>query len=158
MQTLAFSPCKSPNGNYILLLHTAEAPATSEWRDYVSAVHALLSESTEIVRAFVATDGGSPNAVQRRLLADTVMRGTQMHTHVFTTDLFIRSMVTAFSWIAKPGAAAHAPWEFAKVCENCGVSLPDLARELQDLQKTFPKVLTLERMLESAKLRSAGSV
>jgi len=154
MQTLAFRPYKSPNGNCILLLHTAEAPATSEWRDYVSAVQALLADSTAMVRAFVATDGGSPNAIQRRLLADAVMRGTQMHTHVFATDLFIRSVVTAFSWIAKPGATAHAPWELAKVCETCSVSLPDIARELQDLQKSFPKVLTLERMLDSAKLRS----
>ena len=154
MQTLAFRPFKNPNGNYILLLHTAEAPATSEWLDYVTAVQALLADSTAMVRAFVATDGGSSNAIQRRLLADAVMRGTQMHTHVFTSDLFIRSVVTAFSWIAKPGATAHAPWEFSKVCESCGVALPDLARELQDLQKSFPKVMTLERMLDSAKQRS----
>jgi hypothetical protein len=158
MQTLAFRPCTSPHGNYILLLHTAEHPATAEWREYVSAVQALLAESTAMVRAFVATDGGSPNATQRRLLADAVMRGTQMHTHVFTSDLFIRSVVTAFSWIAKPGATAHAPWELGKVCENCGVSVADISRELQDLQKSFPKVLTLEQMLESAKLKSSDLV
>lgn len=151
MQTLAFRPCKSPNGNYILLLHTAEAPATVEWRAYVAGVQSLLAESSGLVHAFVATDGGSPNAIQRRLLADAVMRGTAMHTHVFTTDVFIRSVVTAFSWIAKPGASAHAPREFAKVCGDCAISVPDAVRELQELQKTFPKVMTLERMIEVSK-------
>jgi hypothetical protein len=157
MQTLAFRSCESSSRRYLVLLHTAEEPRLGEWREYVSAVQATLAGASERVYAFVATDGGSPNAIQRRLLADVVMRGPHgAQTLVFTTDTFIRSVVTAFSWIAKPGASAHAPREFADICTKHGLAPREVLQEFTSLQKSFPRVLTLERIVESMRVRDAS--
>jgi hypothetical protein len=154
MQTLAFRICGTPAAPYLVLLHTAEAPKLEEWREYVRAMQEALSGASQRVYAFVATDGGSPNATQRRLLADVVVKGSGAQTHVFTTDVFIRSVVTAFSWIAKPGASAHAPRDFSAVCIASGLSPQDVVREFGGLQKSFPRVLTLDRVIET--MRAAG--
>jgi len=154
MQTLAFRTCKSGSTRYLVLLHTAEEPRLEEWREYVRAVQTTLDGATERVYAFVATDGGSPNATQRRLLADVVMRGdVGAQTLVFTTDVFIRSVVTAFSWIAKPGASAHAPRDFSQVCRTCGVTAADVLHEFSALQREFPRVFTLARIIEGVRTR-----
>jgi hypothetical protein len=141
---------------YLVLLHTAEEPRLEEWREYVRAVQTALDGATERVYAFVATDGGGPNATQRRLLADVVMRGgVGAQTHVFTTDLFIRSVVTAFSWIARPGASAHAPRDFAHVCRMCGVAAQEVIYEFSALQREFPRVFTLARIIEGLRTRES---
>jgi hypothetical protein len=140
-----------------VLLHTAEQPRLDEWREYVRAVESAIEGATERVYAIVVTDGGSPNATQRRLLADVVMKkSVGAQTHVFTTDAFIRSVVTAFSWIARPGASAHAPRDFSHVCRMCGLSAEDVMRELTELQRSFPKVLTLGRINDGMQLRQSG--
>jgi hypothetical protein len=150
MQTLAFQLCTSSSPRYVALLHTAEEPRHEEWKAYVAAAQELLAGAESRVYAFVVTDGGSPNALQRRMLADVVMRGNLgLQTHVFTTNLLVRSVVTAFSWIAKPGAVAHAPRDFANVCQMCGLSAQDVIPRFGALQRSIPKVFALERVIES---------
>lgn len=155
MQTLAFQLCKSSSPRYAVLLHTAEEPRHEEWKAYVNAIQELLTGADARVYAFVVTDGGSPNALQRRMLADVVMRGKiGAQTHVFTTNLLVRSVVTAFSWIAKPGATAHAPRDFMHVCRMCGLSAQEIVERFGALQRTIPKVFTLERVIETFHART----
>jgi hypothetical protein len=149
MRTLSFRVCTTSNTPYLLLLHTAEEPDPLEWRDYVQQMAATISSADALVHAIVATDGGGPNAQQRRELADVVTRGHGSLTHVFTTDMFIRGIVTAFHWIANSRAVAHAPDQFTAVCVDCELSPTDVLAELIHLQKSFPRVLTLEQIIQA---------
>jgi hypothetical protein len=120
MKTLAFRSRSCANGAYLVLLHTSAPPDTNEWKAYVRAVATLLAEARGPLHAFVATDGGSPDAAQRRVLAEAFNRGNAL-THVFTTDAFVRGVVTAFRWIARARAAAHSPDDFLHVCNEVGL-------------------------------------
>jgi hypothetical protein len=149
MRTLAFQTCSSSDTAYVVLIHTAEAPDVAEWRENVQAVDTAVSQATKLIHAFVVTDGGSPDAAQRKLISDVVTRGVGAQTHVFTTDVFIRGVVTAFSWIIRSAAVAHAPKDFSAVCRQCGLSPQDVISGFARAQQSLPRVLTLERMIES---------
>ncbi|MET0388501.1 MAG: hypothetical protein ABW321_21195 [Polyangiales bacterium] len=142
MKTLAFrSGRSSTEQRYFVLAHTAVEPSQAEWDAYCQAVAGVMPEARSTVHAFVATDGGGPNPAQRRQLAAAFARGrVEGWTHVFTTDGFVRGIVTAFRWIARAHATAHVPAEFAHVCTECGLSPSHVLNDFVELQKELPRV------------------
>ncbi len=150
MKTLAFGRGSSTDKSYLVLIHTSATPAPDEWHAYVAQVSSLLAEGPRLFHSFVATDGGGPNAAQRKELAYAIEAGPgDLLTHVFTTDSLIRGIVTAFSWITKSRAVAHLPGEFTKICIQCGVSPAAVMNDLLDVQQGFPVVNMLTRILDS---------
>jgi hypothetical protein len=151
MKTLAFRQGSTAEKTYFVLLHTAAAADEAEWQAYVHAVRtAVLASATEI-HVFIATDGGGPDAAQRRDLAAVVARGSHdTLTHVFTNDAFVRAVVAAFRWIAGARAFAYAPLEFSSVCGRCGFSHVDILKSFADVQESLPRVTTLRRIVEQA--------
>jgi hypothetical protein len=150
MKTLAFrrsSPVEPP---YLVLVHAREAPDVEEWRAYVDAVAETMASAVGRVNVFVATDGGGPNPAQRKALANAFNIGKgDAWTYVFTTDAFVRGVVTAFNWVSKVHATAHMPSEFPNVCHDCGLSAFDVMKEFNELHKTFQRVNTLVRISEA---------
>jgi hypothetical protein len=150
MKSLAFRQCSTAGGKtYVVLLHTAAAPDEAEWKAYVDAVRAMVMVSVTEVHVFIATDGGGPDARQRRDLAAVVARGSHdTVTHVFTTDAFVRAIVAAFRWIAGARAFAYAPHEFSDVCRRYGLSHLAVLKSFAEIQASLPKITTLGRMVE----------
>lgn len=95
-RTLAFSVFRR---RLIILVHTKEPPAESEWQEYVEEARQRRNE----LRAFlVVTDGGGPNAMQRAALDEAV--GLEKHpakTAVVTVSVVARGIVTAIGWFSK---------------------------------------------------------
>jgi hypothetical protein len=150
MKTLAFSNNRHPSPPYLVLLHSSLPPDVAEWQDYVRTMSRALGGTSGMVHAFVATDGGGPDAAQRRELAEVLKQGPGVSlTHVFTTDAFVRGIVTAFHWIAKARAVAHLPKDFREVCIASGVSPEHVLDDLMELQKSFPRVETLMQVEHS---------
>jgi hypothetical protein len=108
-----------------------------------------MSFSTTDVNVFIVTDGGNPNAGQRKDLA-TVVAGAPRDavTHVFTMDPFVRAVVSTFRWIGGARAFAYQPIEFGNVCARCGVSPDDIMNDFADVQKSLPEVLMLRRVAD----------
>jgi hypothetical protein len=154
MAAFAFAAGTAAQHRYFVLLHTAEPPEAEIWQAYVEAVAATLARTEERVHAFVVTDGGGPDASQRKKLADAFARGDAM-THVFTTNVFVRGIVTAFRWIAQARATAYAPAELAVTCTACGVPARDVIADLVKLQGTMPTVRALE-LVQGGSARKSG--
>lgn len=148
MKTLAFRSRSDREPPYLVLVHNALAPDPEEWSAYVSEFAKLMAAGKGPVHAFVSTDGGSPDAAQRKQLADVVNTGEAL-THVFTTDAVIRGVVTAFRWLARARAVAHQPKEFPTVCIECGVSPFEVMKDFNDLRRSIPNVQMVSRIADS---------
>lgn len=149
MNTLAFCRGSYESRPYFALAHTAAAPDAAEWLSYVQAVARCVTESQAdvTVHSFVVTDGGGPNAAQRRELAEAFNSGVcQAWTHVFTEDAFVRGIVTAFRWIARANATAHAPSEFADLCREYAYAPTVVLADLLELQRELPPLHVLSRI------------
>jgi hypothetical protein len=110
-------------GRVIVVAHTAAAPSLEEWSGYAREVEALLSRSNpDDVRTVVFTDGGGPDAEQRRKL--TEVRGWNVvRVAVVTQSLAVRGIVTAFSWF-NPRIKAFLPVAVGAAFRYLGLS-PD---------------------------------
>jgi hypothetical protein len=147
---MAFRACAADDRGYLVLLHREAPPTDDEWTAYLEGVRKQLAGATARVHAIVATDGGGPNANQRKQLAALLPKGEgTLLTHVFTTNVVVRGIVTAFHWLVRAGAVAHDPAEFASVCESLGLSPRAVLRELLEAQKALPPVAVLEAIAES---------
>jgi hypothetical protein len=147
MKSLAFARGSRADRPYLVLIHTAAEPDAVEWQMYITAVRGLLSKQPGLVRTFVATDGGGPNAAQRKALADVIHLGPgDLLTHVFTTSTLIRSVVTAFRWLAGSRAIAHPPREFTTVCRGYGVETKDVLDDFTLVQKQLEPVAMLQEI------------
>ena len=151
LKTLAFRLCSTGKQPYLLLLHNEREPDAAEWHAYVRTVRATLATADRRIHAFIATDGGGPNAPQRKELAQVVSEGqADMLSHIFTRDPFVRGIVTAFRWISGARAVAHLPNAFVRVCEESGHSPAEVLREFERMQEEFARVDVLQRISEAA--------
>lgn len=152
-KTLLFRAFESRGQPFLVLVHTAAPPDLHEWRAYLQEVARLLATTDRQVHSFVVTDGGGPGAAQRKELADVIEGGRgDLLTHVFTTDQFVRGIVTAFRWIARSKAVAHAPSDFSAVCAECGVAAREVMAGLIQVQESFPPLRTLQLIRISQRL------
>jgi hypothetical protein len=133
----------------MVLLHTAATPLPLEWAAYLTALGATLAASRQVVHVYIATDGGAPSAVQRKDLAETVERGpVSPLNHIFTTDPFVRGIVTAFGWIAKARAVAHLPGDLQRVCLEIGHSPGEVMQDFARVEASFQPIRMLSLMNE----------
>jgi hypothetical protein len=94
LKTMAYSML----GDVMLLAHVRRPPDASEWTTYVAEIGVLLRgpRAGRIV-TLVLTEGGGPNADQRKELND-VLAGRKVRGAVLSNALIVRSIVTALSW------------------------------------------------------------
>lgn len=105
MKTMAFAIVE----NLILTMNTDQAPSSTEWNEYVTALRAYTSANPDLSRArnIVFTDGGAPNSAQRKELND-ILKGRHVMVAVISNSTIVRGVVTAFAWF-NPDARVFAP-------------------------------------------------
>lgn len=151
MRTLQFRHSESRGQSYFVLIHSREQPDQAEWKAYMQALDQLLQAERRLLHVFVATDGGGPNAAQRKALSHLIADSPgDALTHVFTTERLVRGVVTAFRWITRAQAIAYTPEELPHVCDEYKVALRDVTRDFTRVQAVFQRVQTLELMLTAA--------
>jgi hypothetical protein len=72
LTSLTLQESARENGDYFVILHTADEPARDEWNAYVDAVIVPVRPMGGTLSIIVATDGGGPNAAQRQRLAKVI--------------------------------------------------------------------------------------
>jgi hypothetical protein len=132
-----------------VLLHNQGVPHARGWNAYVDAIEKLLATSRSRVHVFVATDGGGPDPAQRRALARAFERGDAL-THVFTNDVVVRGIVTAFRWIAGTRAVAHQPRDFGRVCGEAGHDSAEVLACMSAAQSDLEPVALLSELRRGA--------
>lgn len=123
------------DGRMIIVAHTNASPSDEEWSGYAREVAAVLSRSApEEVRTVVFTDGGGPNAEQRRML--TEIKGWNIvRVSVVSQSLAVRGIVTAFSWF-NPKIKAFLPIAVGAAFRHLGLS-PDEESRVWSTVKEF---------------------
>lgn len=149
MADFAFHRGEDANRTYFVLLHSASPPEGPLWGRYLEALSGALATSSERIHIFAATDGGGPDPAQRKDLAEVVAKGDAL-THVFTTDVIVRGIVTAFRWIAREQAVAHHPREFGSVCSATRHHAESVLSSLDITQRHLPPVTILATMKRAA--------
>jgi hypothetical protein len=82
-------------GKVLVAFHDESPPTREEWGGWVEACRV---GSPQGVVTLIGTLGGSPNSVQRAELSAAVGKDA-LPSAVLTSSKFIRSVVTAFSWL-----------------------------------------------------------
>lgn len=85
----------------VCALHSKRSPSDAEWDEYLGHVRdarELTRGGISAVNAVVVTDGGAPDAAQRKRLAD-VVRGWEPLAAVISESLLVRGVVTALAWL-----------------------------------------------------------
>jgi len=97
-------------GRVLVVAHTKSAPGET-WNAFVrelSAHAATHWRSAPCILVF--SDGGGPDAVQRKALLDAVPQIRNARGAVLSSNALIRGITTAFSWFTK-GFRVFAPSE-----------------------------------------------
>jgi hypothetical protein len=89
-------------------VHTEAPPDEREWEE--SMVVAIDKAERKLIDCYlIFTDGGAPNANQRRRITDSKAVSV-LPTSVLTDSIFVRGVLTALNWmgkVGKPFAPAH---------------------------------------------------
>jgi hypothetical protein len=144
-------------GNVHLIVVGEKNPTVADWNAYVHAVQIEERNGLNItaqMRTLVFSDGGGPNAAQRKLAAD-VLNGRSTPVAIVTNSAIMRGVMTALRWF-NPQASAFAPSElsdamaFLQIPEHKQDTLLKIARDLF-VGLRIPPV----RSLDAARLRGA---
>jgi hypothetical protein len=82
-------------GNTAVMVHTKVDPTDQEWGVWVRELKRMQLLPTSLL---VFTEGGGPNATQRKLVSE-VLAGRVLPTAVMSESRVVRCIVTAFSWL-----------------------------------------------------------
>jgi hypothetical protein len=136
-----------------LWLHTARDPPPWEWTEICAKLARRVRKDGEDVsryRVFIVSDGGAPNATQRKELFQDVLAGypvpTAVVTTVLTTNPVKRGVATAMH-LLNPSFRVFEPREVLLAVEHIGIASArfDLIwRTLMFLQVGMAPVAALE--------------
>ncbi len=95
-------------GNLVVLVHASAPPADAEFDEYIEF---LAKQATPRTRILVFSRGGSPNAVQRKKVAEVGDKyyGGDTPTAVMTDSPVARGAVTAITWLLSKNKMAAFP-------------------------------------------------
>lgn len=91
-------------GDIVLCMHNSKSPDDKSWQVYVDACVAsaqMHNGDFSKTRQLVLTDGGGPNAGQRKAAVDAVdkLKGAKEgRVAVVSSSTFVRGIVTVFNW------------------------------------------------------------
>jgi hypothetical protein len=133
---------------HIILVGEAN-PTQGDWDEYIRALHAEAKKTADLTqwRTLVITDGGGPNAAQRKNIAD-LLNGKPSPLAMLTTNSAMRMIIQALRWF-NSGVRAYAPAEVDQALQFLGVPIlkwDSIRQTAIDLQATLkiPKVRALE--------------
>jgi hypothetical protein len=136
-------------------LHTASDPPADEWSSSCRNVADFAKDNRgdfTTFRALIVTDGGTPDALQRKELFGDALRGYPVKTAVITeaiaTNALKRGIATALSWM-NPNFRVFEPTDLGAALEHIGL---DRARFdsiwtcLTSLQASLESNVTMGRL------------
>ena len=104
--------------------------------------------STSTFRILAVTDGGAPNAIQRKQMNEVAMGGAHVKSAIITTaaaNPIKRGIATAIQWL-NPEFRIFAPQEAGRAFEHIGIAqahVDSIWETLQSMQATMPPVEAL---------------
>ena len=117
---------------YFVSYHTAAPPSDDEWHEQLKDIAGRLKDLRGVL---VVTDGGGPNVVQRRQLAE-LFEGRVLPVAVVTDSAVARGILVALSWLGlKQRAFSQA--DVGKALEFLCISgplLPAITRTIERLR------------------------
>lgn len=142
----------------VLSLHTSDDPTRDDWAEYLEVLRQVLKSHDDDIgklRNLVITDGGAPNATQRKKMTE-LFRGRATKLGVLTDSLenpLKRGVATAISWL-NPSFRAVMPARWRELLGHLDLEphVDEILREFDELQKRLPKNATLS---EVKRLRAA---
>jgi hypothetical protein len=137
----------------VVSLHTAVDPSMDEWSRYATLLTNALAKvqgEVSLIRNFVVTDGGGPNAKQRAILRD-VFGGRPNKISVVTNSLgnpIKRGLATAVSWINPSFLAVPVEsWRQALAHIDIEGDVSRVLDELNQLQTKIAPIKSLEQLV-----------
>jgi hypothetical protein len=136
-------------------LHTAQAPTPEEWKACCDSIAQLKrGKGFGMLRSFVVSDGGGPDALQRKQLFIEVYERKKIKVGVITRSFanpMTRGMAKAISWI-NPGLRFAGPAQSMDVFRHVDLDahVPLVWKHMQELQKRIKPIETfaeVERVL-----------
>jgi hypothetical protein len=123
-------------GRTLVVVHNQQPPSDDDWQVFMQAWERNLDHVTA---QLVVSDGGAPNAEQRRTSVARISarRAGPPPTAVVTASLVARGAVTALSWFIKERIRAFSPEAMSDACKFLGVAHqePDLRDAVRDLRR-----------------------
>jgi hypothetical protein len=155
-----------PDGrSLVYAVHDGRGPSDAEWDVYLENVRKALRATRDPTHAggLTVTDGGAPNAKQRRLLVgvtkeecgETMVR---IRGAILSDSALVRGVVTALSWHI-PEVRTFAPSRIAGAFEHVRLPASDIATVLADLDelgKTVPHGRTLRALVDQLRATRAA--
>jgi len=142
------------NPPFVVALHGRRKPESERWRNYVDVLRRSYRPELGQITIFVVTDGGGPDAAQRKELTALDQHGAAL-THVFATDLVTRGIVTALHWLGI-SIVAHHPSELHAVCKKSGHSTESILRVMETAQADATPNSTLSLIRSAPATNSSG--
>lgn len=109
-----------------IVVNNATDPSKEEWDAYLALASAGMKAAGDLSRfsQLVVTDGGGPNAAQRKASVDlgkkhgdpSLIRGS-----VVSNSVAVRGIVTAFHWLGAP-MRSFSPAEVGDALAHLGIS------------------------------------
>jgi hypothetical protein len=96
-------------GDVHIVVAGSEPPTNQDWDRYLEAVRAEEKKLADFrnMRTLVFSDGGGPNAAQRKAVSE-FLKGRTTPVAIITGSTIMRGIVTALAWF-NPETKAFAP-------------------------------------------------
>jgi hypothetical protein len=132
----------------VVWLHTTEDPSAELWAAALQKIAVVTEELGDLSKlfSFALTDGGAPNAEQRRSLFTELLKG-EVKSAVVTTVLsnpIKRGIATALLWL-NPNFRAFSPLQFSQALDHLGLQKykSELLDSFDKMQAELPPIMTL---------------
>lgn len=133
----------------LIMLHDAKDPGTAEWDRYLDD---LRGKDVTELGLLVFSDGGAPNAAQRRALND-LLKGRYFARAIVNDSTLVRGVIAAVGWFA-PGVQAFRPGEWKQAAAHARFTpeeLTALAARVRDMHRRMGRPIPwLETTLTGA--------
>lgn len=126
-------------GNIIIAVHNKEAPDNETWNSFIEitlATGRANGNDLSNVRQLVVTEGGGPNAAQRKAvdIASNSMNGKKVSVAVVTGSPVVRGIVTVFNWF-NLHLRVFTPDEMDKALQYLRIPTHDVTKILNEVRQ-----------------------
>jgi hypothetical protein len=126
-------------GTLHVIIVGSKDPSVADWQAYMTALHAEERKGIDVtqMRTLVFSDGGGPNAAQRKMASD-LLDGRATRLGIVTGNTLMRGVITALRWF-NPQCQAFAPGAVGEALRFLDVPLlkfDSIRQTARDLQVT----------------------
>jgi hypothetical protein len=145
-------------GTLHILVVSDRDPSPNDWTEYMRALQAEERKGVDVSewRSLVFSDGGGPNASQRKAVSD-LLKGRSSPLAIVSGNALMRGVITALRWF-NPLCRAYAPHEVGEALKFLNVPLlkfDSIKQNALEIQRSLG--LRQVRALEESRL-TGGTV